>query len=157
MSRHGLSIRATFENFRQIYKMFTKEKGRGRGHLKYCLLVTALDLCSVSKEVNAPAFSFQVWNLIWSQFGYNTDALAVNFLKALLLTMQVIITSTYFLPLQRSPYSPVNWTPEQGLRGICKKLDSIFLETSWLFLFPPSAGLFSRRWGDLTGLYWFIN
>lgn len=138
-------MRAKFENFRQIYKVLTKEKGRGRGHLKYCLLVTALDLCSVSKEVNAPAFSFQVWSLIWYQFGYSTDALAVNFLKALLLTMQAIITPTYFLHLQRFPYSTVNWTPEQGLRGICEKLEYVSLETSWLFLcFPLCRPVFQK-------------
>lgn len=64
MSRHGTSIRAKSETFRQIYKVFAKEKGRGMGHLKYCLLVTSSDLCSVSKELNASAFHFKVLNLI---------------------------------------------------------------------------------------------
>lgn len=58
MNRQDASINAKVENLRQIYKVFTQEK-RGGVHLKYCLLVTALILCYVSKEQNASAFHLE--------------------------------------------------------------------------------------------------
>lgn len=56
MSRQGGSINAKFENFRQIYKVFTEKGGE---HLKYCLLATALLLCYVSKELKGSTFHLE--------------------------------------------------------------------------------------------------
>lgn len=53
LNRQEASINAKFENFRQIYKVFT-EKREGE-HPKYCLLI----LCYVSKEPNASAFHLE--------------------------------------------------------------------------------------------------
>lgn len=58
MNRQEASINAKFENFRQIYKVFTEEKREGE-YLKYCLFVTALILCYVSEEPNASAFHLE--------------------------------------------------------------------------------------------------
>lgn len=53
LNRQEASINTKFENFRQIYMVFTEK--REEEHPKYCLLI----LRYVSKEPNASAFHLE--------------------------------------------------------------------------------------------------